>query len=469
MIPSGADTRLSWNFLLALLIFAGLLRIVLLNGLFGSDDTLYLRRAVEVSSGVWSSADYNGGLRYGFNIPAGFCIYLFGLSSITANMWPLLCSIAEIGAVYLFAHREWGRRAALYSALILTCMPLHIAVATRVNPDPVVSLFLTLSFVFFYFAEQKRDRTLYILTGAAMGMIFWAKELAVVTFLALALYPLVWRKLDKRWAYILVGGIPLLIVHLVLMTVVAGDPLHLFNVVTGQVGRNFIQAKAGEDSPWFYFRYLFVDIRHTWIAPLIATLAVATVGYRYLRLLEVDRAAAYVAFWFISVLMVLSFVPVSITPIRFVLKQSNYLSLFLAPIGLLAGYQISRSPLRVARMMIVLLVTGGMVLGVLEQQAVRVFTSNSKAAAELARVRTEAKFFGSVNNYNIASAYSVLMKDPSLGQRFGSLSEVPHDGQSSYAGATFAVIDKQTMDWGRKAIPFTDIPSCWKEVQVLTP
>ena len=31
------------------------------------------------------------------------------------------------------------------------------------------------------------------------------------------------------------------------------------------------------------------------------------------------------------------------------------------------------------------------------------------------------------------------------------------------------VIDNETLGWGRKAIPITTIPSCWKEVQILTP
>jgi len=42
----------------------------------------------------------------------------------------------------------------------------------------------------------------------------------------------------------------------------------------------------------------------------------------------------------------------------------------------------------------------------------------------------------------------------------------PLDGKAADA---FVVIDKETMGWGRKAIPITTIPSCWKEVQTLTP
>src|SRR6266496_1167260 len=443
----------NWGILFALLVVSALVRIALFNGPLGSDDVVYLTRAVEISNGVWSSANYNGALRYGFNIPAGLLIHLFGLSAFTANLWSLLCSIAEIGAVYLFAASIWDRRTALYSALILAFMPLHIAVATRLHPDPVVSLFLTLSFILFSFAERMGSRVLYFLTGIAIGLVFWAKELAAVTFLALALYPVFWRKCDKRWGYIIAGGGLLLAAHFVLMTLVAGDPLHLFKVVTGQVNRSFVQAGEGMDSPWYYFRYLFFDVKHTWLAPFIATVAVLGFGFQYLRFRMVPEPTAYVVFWCLSLLAVLSFVPISLAPLRFVVKQSNYLSLFLAPIALLAGYQTARARPGLARPLILLVVIGGLALGVLEQQAYRVFTSNGKAAVEFARSKPEARFFGSINNSNIAEAYSLLTNEPLLATRFRDFSET--SGASALLDVrkeTFAVIDKETMNWGRQGI-----------------
>jgi hypothetical protein len=458
--------------LIALLAASALVRIAMFNGLLGSDDVLYLRRAVEVSQGIWSSSDYNGALRYGFNIPAGLAIHLFGLSPFAANLWSLLCSIVEVAVVYLFAASTWGRRAALYAALILAFMPLHIAVATRIHPDPVVSLFVTLSFVLFCLAERTGSRTLYFFTGTAMGMIFWAKELAVVTFLALALYPVVWRRLDTRWGYVIAGGVPLLVAHLALMMAVAGDPFHAFKVVTGQIRHGFIEAGLGEDSAWYYFRYLFFDIKHTWLAPWLASVAILAFGWRSWRSREGHEATAYVVFWLLSLLAVLSFMPVSLTPLRFVMKQSNYLSLFMAPIALLAGYQIARTPAQIARPLLAMVVMGGLALGLLEQQSVRVFTGNSKAAAEFARARPDAQFFGTVNNSNIARSYSLLTPDPALAKRFGELSEAPAAGAAPLDGKAadaFVVIDKETMGWGRKAIPITTIPSCWKEVQTLTP
>jgi hypothetical protein len=98
-----------------------------------------------------------------------------------------------------------------------------------------------------------------------MGSVFWVNELAIIAALvAFALYPLIWRRLDIRWLYLLGGGLLMLFAHLVLMLAIAGDPLYLFRVVTGQISRSFIHGGAGEDNVWHYFRYLLIDVRHTW-------------------------------------------------------------------------------------------------------------------------------------------------------------------------------------------------------------
>ena len=143
----------------------------------------------------------------------------------------------------------------------------------------------------------------------------------------------------------------MLVGHLVLMYVITGDPLHLFKVVTGQVSRDFIGKGGGEDAAGYYLRYLFLDIKHTWIVAFLACAGIALfVRARWRARLAamgrprrppdhsatgVDRSIAegtsFVLFWCIGMLLVLSIMPVSLSPLRFVMKQSNYLTLFLAP------------------------------------------------------------------------------------------------------------------------------------------
>lgn len=492
--PDGADSRLPQSsapaagefspfsltgsdgvVVMAMIALAAALRLAFFNGVFGSDDVVYLNRSVEISQGIWSIANYNGALRYGYNIPAGVLIYLFGLNLFTATLWPFLCSLAEIAMVYIFAGAFWGRRSGICAALILTCTPLHVAAATRLHADSVVSFFLSLSFVLFFVAERWSNRAMYFLAGIAMGCVFWVKELAVVGLFGLALYPVFWRRLDLRWVYVIAGGLVMLVAHFALMTVIAGDPLHLFKVVTGQVSQSFIQVGVGEDKTWYYFWYLFVDIKHTWLAPFLAVPVALTLAWSTLRRRAQDAAATYVAFWLIALLAVLSFTPVSVEPVRFVMKQSNYLTLFLAPIAILAGYQLARTRGRTAVLAMVPIVIGGSLLGALEQQAYHVFTSNSKAAVEFSKVHADAQILGSVNNETVAYAYSILESDPAISKRVAHLGDLSVLDQSERPGAkvnkpAFAVLDLETMEWGSmKAVRLQKAPDCWKKVTPLSP
>lgn len=478
--PRGAasDYLHSWQIqdsviLLGLLILAGGVRLAFFNGPFGSDDVVYLARAIDIAQGAWSSADYNGSLRYGFNIPAGLFVYLFGINLFAASLWPLLCSLAEIAAVYVLAARVWGRREAIYSALILLSLPLHIAVSTRIHADPVVSFFLTLSFVLFFLAEAQRSRLLFFVAGIAMGLVFWAKELALVTLFAFALYPLVFKKLDSRWLFVILGGIIMLVAHLILMTIVSGDPLHLFRVVIGQVNRSFIRQGIGEDSVLYYLWYLFIDIKHTWLAPFIALTVVIYIVRRKWAFFIHERAG-FVIFWLISLLLVLSMMPVSLNPLRFAMKQSNYLTLFLAPIALLAGFQIAKISGRFKTFVLMATVLGGVALGALEQQAYHVFTSNSKGAVEYAKANPEKFFLGSVNNSNMAQVYAYVTKDSDLAKRFGYLNQ---EGIQRLSGEAmrkgqreiFLVLDKETIGWSKKDIQLAEPLPCWRKIKSVTP
>lgn len=455
-----------------ILLLSMVIRIAFFNGVFGSDDLVYLNRAVQISKGVWSSSNYNGALRYGFNIPAGFFIYLFGKNVFAANLWSLICSLAEIAIVYLFALKIWGRNAALYTGLILAFMPLHIAVATRIHSDPVVSCALTFCFIVFFMAEQYRNSGLYILTGICMGLVFWTKELATITLFPFIVYPIIWRKFDLRWAYVVGGGLVMLFAHFALMTFISGDPFNLFKVIIHKIGQGVIKEGDGDDSAWYYFKYLFLDIKHTWLAGILAFAALIKIVFARQKGKTISSSTAYVTFWFLSLIFFLSFMPISLSPLRFAMKQSNYISLFLAPMALLAGYFLAQLPRRTGIVLLLLTVIGGFFLSGMEQQAYRIFTSNSKAAVQFCLDHPGAIIFGSVNNRNIASEYATLNSNPDIENRFKSIGDMPKTAMppTDWDKKTgYVILDKETMRWGTGAINLNSVPICWKKIENLAP
>lgn len=260
----------------------------------------------------------------------------------------------------------------------------------------------------------------------------------------------------------------MLLAHFILMRVIAGDPLHALKVVLGQMRNSFISgADFAEDGAWYYFKYLFVDIRHVGLAGWLAACAAFAfvLNYRGLR-----RHTLYLVFWLLALVSVLSFTPVSLSPIKLVMKQSNYLTLFLAPLALVAGYLIATLPAKIKLVVLFLTLAGGLFLAGLEQQAYRVFTSNSKAAFKFSGQHAGEQIIGSNNNGNIAAIYAMLDENRQSRGRFRYMSELPHHVVKGTSDtAVFVILDYETMAWGKGAVVLNQAPVCWEMVEVLVP
>lgn len=470
---SGYPIRLTWD-LVWILGLALAVRLIAYNGAFGSDDLVYIGAAIDVAQGAWAPSNYNGALRYGFNIPAGLFVWLFGASPFVVNLWPLLCSLLEVTAVYALAVSMMNRRAGVFAAALLASAPLHIAVATRIHADPVVSMFVTISFALLWFGWRKRSFGLLFVCGLAMGGIFWTKELVAVTWLAFL--PMLWL-FRGRWRETLpvFGGIILMLfLHGVLMTLLNGHPLHLVNTVLGAVKSKFIDQQLGEDAAGYYLRYLFIDLRHTGLVGFLGVVSVWVLSRRIAVPSTLRTGVVFVLAWLLGLLLVLSVFPVSIAPLRFVMKQSNYITLFMGPLALLAGLGLAAMPWRLAYAFASISVAFGVLLGFLQQADYRVFTANSKALAEWAIANPRDLFIGSNNNSSMGSLW---FKQKYSGSPHGAVMSFidVHDKAAEFSATRdrsaglYAVLDRQTMNWFSGSTPVTEVLPCWQLVQRLKP
>lgn len=459
-----ASARHAW--LYVILLAAAVAGVAFSTGPFGSDDTVYLGRALEVSEGVFTPADYNGALRYGYNLPAGMIIAVFGLSYWSASLLPFLASLGEIILVYWFAMRAFSRRVAALSAAMLAFLPLHIHLSSRIHTDAMVAAAMTVTFVAFWAAENSRNRQLYFLSGIAAGFVFFIKELVIV-FLAVFVIYLLWtRRWDWRWLWAGAGGAVMLGLHLALNLAISGDPLQSFNVFFAQINADFIGGDK-ETTPWYYFNYLFFDLRWTLLLGWLALLGLVFWALQN-RQRPDSNAESYVVFWGVGLLIVFSFTPISLSPFQFITKQSNYLNLFFAPLALLAGLALDRLWRLPRTALIAAAVAGGIVLAGVGQQTKRVFVANSDALATLAAANPDTVFYGSTNNRNFAALHSMLAGGEAVGQ-VRALGDMPAQLPPA-AGAVFAVLDRQTHGWGALDPSMSDLPpGCWRRLSELRP
>lgn len=444
------------------------------NGVFGSDDVVYFGRAADLAKGEWEPANYNGALRYGFNLPAAGFMSVFGASVFSANLWPLLCSLIEVAAVYFFATTAIDRRSGLYSALLLGTAPLHMAVSTRVHADPVVSMFLTVAFVLVYFGHRRSDRGLMFAAGLSIGGVFWAKELAAVTWFAFLPFVGLFRHRLSLVGMALLGLAFALAGHGLLMVSLAGDPLHLVKVVYTAMKRNFIDAGQYEDGAFYYFKYLYVDLRHIGLLGLLATVALWVVPDRARGDRDKKDGFRFVVIWFVSLFLVLSVFPASLSPLRFTMKQSNYITLFLAPMAILAGMAVATFSSALRRTIMVASIAGGVVLGLLQQADYRVFTANSKALVPFVLEHPKSLVVGSVNNSSLGNLLASVSSPGAARAHIFDFDEVQKEiplykEKLPKAEAIYAVLDQQTIAATSMKVKITDPLPCWRHLGQVTP
>ena len=377
--------------------FALVVRLLLLPGFGGTDDVIYALRGTEIAQGIWRPGAHIGELRYGINLPIALFAALFGTSTLSLTGWSLLSSVAEVGLVAWFAARLWGSRAGLAAGFVLAVTPLHIELGGRTLADAPLAMFTTLAFIAFAIAERNRSKLGYLVSGLACGACWWIKPtVAVPLYLAMALYVAVVRRLDVRWLYTVLGCAVMIAAELVFLSAISNNPFSTLKALLPFVG-DHRQYRGdpmwGSNSPWFYFRRMFVDGRDMWLVPFVAAGGAAVLARGLATSQRPYGVAAndrFVLFWITTLLGVFSFFVFSINPVRFIPKQENYASIFLAPLALLAAAALVRLPKPARLLLIVVLAAGGFTLAGLVQQTHRYKYSRMTQALEFAYAYPDA-------------------------------------------------------------------------------
>lgn len=475
--------RLDWLALAAVLGIALALRLVFYTGFFGSDEVTYIDMAARIAAGDWRASDYIGATRYGMNLPVALFIYLFGLTEFSANLWPMLCSLGEVALVFVMARWLWSTRAAVMGAGLLALLPIHIHFAGRMMADPPLAFFLTLSVALLLRTTATKSGITSLAAGLAWGGVFWVKEsvglLFGPVFLLIFLY-LAGVKNQRLLLGVATGMFTALVANSLLMYLVADNPLHVFAVMKTAVV-HLAGVTTLSESPWFYLRYLFMDIKHTFLLGFLVLIGFIIFIRNWTDSAKDIPAAQCVIVWILLLLGMFSFAIVSFSPIKLVMKQTNYMLIFVAPMALLAGWLMASLQRRVLMPLVALIIGGSVVLAALEQQAVTVFTANSRAAYVFLKNQPNLFLLGSANNLRAVSFYALIENRQDVAERMTSLANVgalsleaaPSKLASDAQGKeVMALIDPQNISWGVRASTIkgvADIPSCWPARGSLTP
>ena len=378
-----------WIYCILVLIFGTFIRLAFFRGALGTDEIVYITQAQRLLAGDLGHATYIGAVRYGINGFQALSIRLFGNGTAGAGGLFFVCWLGNALLAYWFAYHLWGWRAAIWTGLALAVLPIDAALATSLNPDPYLSLFISSSIIVFYFAEEHDSAPLYFLAGLLAGWVFWIKEEVIVFGLLFLFFAAFRRRWRKGWLWFLLAGFIFCVADLVFFWVAYGDPFYHYDAVRRQVADQLATQTMGDTSPWTYLGFLFIKIYHT---GLLGWLALG--GFVLALRRPTEPGTRFVLIWASGLLLIFSFFPISLLPPDFIRKTSSYMEIFVMPLALLAGWFLAELRPRVALVLGGIMVVSGILLSALEQQVLRVVTVNGQAAAAFAEAHPGTPVFG---------------------------------------------------------------------------
>jgi hypothetical protein len=466
--------------LFGILALAAFARAIFFAGFFGSDDIGYATRGAEIASGIWRPSQAVGELRYGINIPISVFVRVFGTSDITFSAWSLVCSLAEIGLVFVVAREVWGVKAAVLSGVVMALAPIHIILGSSPLADAPLAFLFSLALTSFFFAERSGKRWLYVITGVAAGLSWSVKPHAAAPFfMVFAVYAVVWRAWRREWLLVIVAGACVVALELAMFSAKFGDPLYAIKAMRSGLSSNYIDTKAeplwGSSSLFFYFRQMFLDGRDMWIAPYLAAVGLLLLARTRLRDHKIDFGSGYISFWALSLLGIFSFFIYSVNPLRFIPKQDNYALIFFAPVALLAGYALSRMSGTLLAVTICVFAVGAMSLSALEAYAVSLHYSALKKAVSFAEEHPDARVFASHQAIGVAKLANLAAGRDGAPENLvpiGVISAPQDERPPPMSPSRYAIADPSTPELVKpeQAGQIGKVlAQCWQPVGTLTP
>lgn len=248
----------------ATVLFVLLVARLAWTGHIESDDVFYAQAAMGWVEHFPSLARTHWGLRHTVVLPLALSFRLFGQTEAALEVPMLLYYGALLVLVAGCVARTARLPAALLATVLVASTPVIAGESSVVVDDLPEAFFVLASLWAFFFAVEKRERRIFVLSGIAAGCGFLTREttaglLVLYGALFLAGYG------RDRWAYVWMGGGFLLVVGLdaAALAWASGDPLYRLHVslakvaqVDGSAGTNGFEAIQNLNKPRWLLPFL---------------------------------------------------------------------------------------------------------------------------------------------------------------------------------------------------------------------
>ena len=326
--------------LLFLIVLFGLvLRLAFFSGIGTSDDLAYTRYAIDVGEEIDPESTLTLSTRLGIIYTTALSYKLFGINDFSSVLFVLLTSVGSIILVFYFGKLLFNGKVGLMAAFLLSFFPLDVVYSTKLLTDIPSAFFMALGVYLFLYAEKKHKLKYglsYFLSGISIGIGYFIRESALLIALFFIIYILYKRKIKKEYFLVPLGILVIFVIEVFILLQVTGDPL--FRTHTSQ--EYLIEAMVIHDyfgrsdfpMSLFYYPYIILTSKLTSFFYVFIFIAIIySIIYK-------KKETYNMLFWFLPLLLYLSFGSASFTQYIPFVAKTRYLSIITIPGMLLLAF-----------------------------------------------------------------------------------------------------------------------------------
>ena len=325
---SGNQRLAPWGILILALCF----RLYGLTGDMFYDPVIYAQEAYRILKGSFTLATHSWyPHRLTIFVPVAPIYALFGVSSLTSRLWPLCLSLLQIGLVLWIGRRLFDQRVALLAGLLVALYPLDVVSAGVLQPDIVLSAFITGAVLFWILGMEGNEasRRSLLLSGIFLGLALITRANAPIILVFYAGY-MIWRR--PRLSAVLwfaLGTVIVVIPVVSAYTLQTGDPLYRIGVVFDRFG----SVAKSEGGRFLFYPSLLQHVRYS-LTGLFAPLFMLGILGSFPK---PTHGRGYMLLWAIPILLYLQYGSMSFTEYVPMLKRDRFLAPVTVPLALLTS------------------------------------------------------------------------------------------------------------------------------------
>ncbi|HNW81320.1 MAG TPA: glycosyltransferase family 39 protein [bacterium] len=320
-----------------ILPIAFLLKVLTFMGLSEGDDLFYSQLAYEASLGQ-ISAYYIFCLRWAVFMPVALLYEIFGVNEITSIAPTMVYGIISVWLVYKIVEKETSYHIAAMTTILYATFPVVLVFGNFLQTDPCLEFFTLLTIYFFQVGVSSDKKRFFILAGFFLGGMVITRITGYFIAPMLMLY-LFWKKgvnFRSLSALALTAVFSLVIFEIqgAVFYFQHNNFFHYFVISKNAVAIQNAMTDVDPKDLFFYVRTLFVDkdfanwrffgFNGITFYGLIVFFLVRSFKYK-------PGKELVFLLWYVLYFLFMTFIPTSIKPLTFLIRNIRYTIVFTAP------------------------------------------------------------------------------------------------------------------------------------------